>query len=679
MKTIPCKKFFKACFVLFSLLFFNVTIAQTCDINAGGNVTICGTSHRLVATNIDNASGNLQWSLISKPAGASDPVLSSPTSLATDVTGMDKPGKYVFKITKQCGSTVAESTVTITSPGSVTNFTAGSDITTVSAITGVAQLQGVIPEGYKGEWRFYQLYSYENWSQEITTNAIISDKNSANPTFELTKKADHDVDPAYRVILRITSLQNSNCFYEDDLIVSFIPNPAIEFNSVDFCKSPDHPIFYLHTKNNAPKFAKSTPNSSGKETQLTLQVISQPAGANMTIDVLKQGELYFNSLTHFGVYKFKVIVTNDVGTHTTQEITFNYQGDNPDKVNFVDPNHPEQMMTYGPGSTGGEVVCDYVGSNLPITIYFSVTDVNYMSSAYLSSSEFPPGGNGLSFSPITGTNQLKRSVTVTPPSEGWKAGTYIVYIKTASATSAACYITQGYYIHVSDGNRQDIVVDDMTVCYPGSGIVEAVINLPQVFVEVPNPSYLNGYSGSYEITLVSKPANAADPTYDASNLRTLKDVTTRIKNLNKEGEYRFKIKAQPNSIHVGDFVGKDFACSNAANEAEFSVFVSAQQGANAGSNRVISCPKNFRLNANEPLSGNVGTWHVISAPTGANPIFEDDTKYNTVLNGLDVEGDYVLSWTITTGDCISKEEVTIRVNECKPRLIISNPMMPAKH
>lgn len=678
MKTIPCKKFFKACFVLFSLLFFNVTIAESCDINAGGNATICGTSHRLVATSIDSTSGNLQWSLISKPEGASDPVLATPTSLATEVTGMNKPGKYVFRIKKQCGSTTVESTVTITSPGSVASFTAGPDITTVSAITGVVQLQGVIPEGYKGEWRFYQLYAYENWSQEVTTNATISDKFSANPTFSLINKANHEVDPAYRLILRITSLQNLNCFYEDEVIVSFIPNPAIEFNSVNFCKYPSHPIFYISSLANTPKFAKSTPNSSGHGTQLSLQIMNQPAGANLTIDALRQGELYFEPLTHFGVYKFKVIVTNAIGTHTTQEIVFNYQGDNPESVSFLDPDHPEQMMNYGPGNTGGEVLCNYVGTSHPVTIYFSVTDVNYQSSAYQSTNEFPPGGDGLLLSTVTGTNQLKRSVTVTPPSGGWKAGTYVVYIRTASATSVNCYIAQDYYIHISDGGRQDIVVEDSTVCYPGSGIVEATIDLPQVFVEVPNPSYLRGFSGLYHITLISKPTGAADPTYDADNLRRLTNVTTKIGNLNKEGEYRFKIVARPTFNGTADFVGKDFACSGASREAEFSIFVSAQQGANAGSSRVTSCPKNFHLNANVPNPGNIGKWEIVSVPAGANPIFEDDSQYNTQVNDLLVEGDYVFSWTITTGDCISKEEVTIRVNKCKPRLIISNPMMPSK-
>src|SRR5690606_2038467 len=99
-------------------------------------------------------------------------------------------------------------------------------------------------------------------------------------------------------------------------------------------------------------------------------------------------------------------------------------------------------------------------------------------------------------------------------------------------------------------------------------------------------------------------------------------------------------------------------------EHTFSVFVSAQVGANAGSNQSISCPigATITMNGNNPGVASTGEWTVVSKPAGApDPIFSDATLRNTEVSGFRV-GEYTLRWTVTTGECISFDETTITVS-----------------
>lgn len=161
-----------------------------CTINAGGNVTICGTTHTLDGSSSGNTVGNPTWTLVSKPSGAPDPAISNVNVLKPNVTGMTSPGNYVFKISQSCddGSTVT-SQVNITAPGDVSTFTAGPDITNVNATVGTVTLNGVIPAGYTASWSAYNIYNWERSSVKNMENAQFSSTTIANPTFSLIKKA----------------------------------------------------------------------------------------------------------------------------------------------------------------------------------------------------------------------------------------------------------------------------------------------------------------------------------------------------------------------------------------------------------------------------------------------------------------------------------------------------------
>ncbi|MBP2619684.1 hypothetical protein [Chryseobacterium jejuense] len=652
-------------FFIFLIMGNMMILAQNCNINAGANAVICGTSTNLSGSPGGSTSGNPLWTLISKPSGAPDPVIVTPSGYNTNVTGMTSPGNYVFQIAQTCTTGTATSQVTITAPGAVSTFTAGPDITNVSALTGTATLNAVIPAGYTASWTYYNIYNKEFYSQTTTANATMSNTTTATPTLTLVKKADHDIDPAYRAVLRITSINNPNCWYEDDAIVRFIPNPQISLPAThNRCYPSTDTNRYINLSGTSPMFASNTTNSSGNPafgTTVTVNVISQPAGGNISFYQIRNNSMYFNGVNVTGSYVFTITVTNANGTYTTPQITYNYNGTDPKLVSFIDASHPEQMQSYYASGSGGAVYCNMAGKTTPITVYFKVdpSDPATLTTAVSNSGIVPPGGNPSLV--LNGDGTMNRNVVATPPAGGWRVGTYIVNLSIKNGT---CGNSQDYYIHISDGSRPNVTVPNTTICYTGSGVVTATVPLPTVYQGVVNTSYLQEFSGKYDFTLVSKPAGAANPVYESSNLRTFTNTSTTISNLDKQGEYVFKIKAVPNAGGVDSgFIDQEYACSGTSPEGTFSIFVSPQVNANAGSNQTLGIgATQASLNGNNPGVSSTGLWAVVSKPAGApDPVITNPSLYNTNVTGLTSSGTYTFRWTVTTGTCTSTSDLTVTV------------------
>ena len=648
---------------LFLLLFLgNMVLYAQCSVNAGGNTEICGTSYTLQGSSNGNTAGNPTWTLVSKPSGAPDPVISNVNSYTPNVTGMTSPRNYVFQIAQNCspaGSVTSQ--VTITAPGDVSTFTAGPDITNVNATTGTVTLNGVVPAGYTASWSAYNIYSWERSSIKTSQNSQFSSTTSATTTFSLIKKADHDIDPAYVVTLRITSINNPNCWYEDTATVRFIPNPQIlpQISTSTCLSSGGSPFIILQST--SPKFSQGysfAPDSSGNfGTTITLNVTSQPAGGNITYSNIHDDRIYFTGVNVVGTYKFTLTITNSSGTYTTPEITYTYNGITPNPVNFLTSARPEQMMVYSSTGSGGEVQCGLAGKTTPITFYYTIDPADNpatITTNVTTSGILPPGGatsivNG-------GAGTATRSATITPPVGGWRVGTYRFTVTRGNGT---CSATQFYYIHISDGNRPDVSVPATTICYPGSGVVTATIPLPAVYKGVVNSSYFQDFNAVYQFTLVSKPAGASNPTYDPAASRTFTNNSTVISNLDKEGEYVFKIKAISLTGGVAAFLDKEYACSGTSLEGTFSVFVITQINSNAGSNQNV-VGTTTSLNGNNPGVA-TGTWTLVSKPLGtADPVIVTPSAYNSIVTGL-TSGTYTFRWTITTGTCTDSSDVNITV------------------
>lgn len=655
--------------LFFILLLFlgNMILYAQCSVNAGGNTTICGTSYILQGT-AGSTSGTPTWTLLSKPSGAPDPVFSNVNSLTPTVTGMTSPGNYVFQVVQNCTpSGSATSQVTITAPGATTGFTAGPDITNIPATTGVANLAATIPTGYTASWTYYNLNSFENNSSVVTTNATMTGSTTATPTLTLTKKADHDIDPVYLVRLRITSTNNPSCWYEDDAIVRFIPNPNVIFpNSQNFCGNQSSDVssrYYYDPGTGSPRFSDNTTNASANPsfgTTITMNVISQPAGGNLSYNRMTNGRIFFASSFNqtVGPYVFTLTITNTSGTYTTQQLTFNYNGSQPQSLTFVDAAYPDQMELYTAGNSAGAVYCNRAGTTTPITFNFKINplDPPTLTAAVTATGVIPSGGAlGIV---VNGAGTMNRSATVTPPSGGWRVGTYKFSVVVGNGTCNRSYV---YYIHISDGLRPNVTVNDITVCYPGSGVVSATVPLPVVYKGAVNPSYFQDYDGSYQLTVVSKPVGSATPAFDPLALRTFTNTSTVISNLNMQGEYVFKITATAPPGGDPGFIQKEYACSGTSYEDTFSVFVSAQVGANAGSPQTLIGTSQTNFNANNP-GASTGAWTLLTKPAGAtDPVIAAPASYNTNVTGFNTPGTYTFRWTVATGTCTNTSDLTVNV------------------
>ncbi|WP_300687940.1 hypothetical protein [Chryseobacterium sp.] len=660
----------KTIFLVLLLFLGNMILYAQCSVNAGGNATICGTSYTLQGSSSGSTGGTPSWTLVSKPSGAPDPVIGNVNSLTPNVTGMTSPGNYVFQVAQSCSpSGTVASQVTITAPGDVSAFTAGPDITNVNATTGAVTLNGVVPNGYTASWSAYNIYRWERSSIKTNQNSQFSSTTSATTTFSLINKANHDIDPAYVVTLRITSINNPNCWYEDTAIVRFIPNPQLlPTVSTSRCISSGA-SHYVALQSTSPKFSHAyapTPGSSGNfGTTITMNVTSQPAGGNIAYSDIHDDNIYITGVNVVGTYKFTLTITNTSGTFTTPELTYTFTGLQSNTVNFLTSSRPEQMMIYNSGNSGGEVKCGYAGQSTPITFYYTIDPADNPATINTSvtlSGITPPGGAPAIVNGGAGT--ATRTATVTPPAGGWRVGTYRFTITRSNA--GACSSTQTYYIHISDGARPNVTVPTTTVCYPGSGIVTATIPLPAVYKGIVNTSYFQDFDGRYRLTLVSKPAGAADPVFEPYTSILFTNTSTTISNLNMQGEYVFKIKADTYNPSVGMFLDKEYACSGTSLEGTFSVFVSAQVGANAGSAQTLIGTTQTAFNANNPGVA-AGAWTLISKPAGAaDPVIATPSAYNTNVTGLTSSGSYIFRWTVTTGSCSSTSDLTVSVTAPGP-------------
>jgi len=648
--------------LFFVLLLFlgNMIIYAQCSVNAGGNATICGTSYSLQGSFTGTTVGNPTWTLVSKPAGATDPVISNINSYTPNVTGMTSPGNYVFQISQVCASTgITSSQVTITAPGDASTFTAGPDITNVNATVGTVTLNGVVPAGYTASWSAYNIYNYQRFGTKASNNATFGSPASASTSFTLTKKANHNEDPAYLVTLRITSTTNPNCWYEDTAIVRFIPNPQIIVPNTSACAG--NGATYIYLSNTSPIFGTDMAGGAGNPsygTTVTMNVNSQPAGGNIQYAKIMDGILFFTGANVTGAYKFTLTVTNSSGTYTTPEITYTNSGTAPGEPTFIVASDPEQMEYYSTLRTGGEVQCGMAGSTTPITFRFTLAsgDPVTNTSTVSTTGIYPPGGAPIPV--ITGAGTAIRSVTATPPAGGWRVGTYKFPI---TISNGSCSVTVTYFLHISDGARPPVSVNNTTVCYPGSGVVSATINLPAVYKGVVNSSYFQELNGQYTFTLVSKPAGSGTPTAPTTSFTSTSAV---IGNLTMPGEYVFKIKA--GNTTTGDFVGKEYECSGTSREGTFSVFVSGQVNSNAGSAQTLTGTTQTTLNGNNPGVAS-GTWTLVSKPSGADdPVIVTPSVYNSNVTGLNTAGTYSFRWIIATGTCISSSDVNINVivNNC---------------
>ncbi|WP_118973256.1 T9SS type A sorting domain-containing protein [Taibaiella koreensis] len=640
-----------------------IALAQDCTANAGGNAIVCGSTTTLTGgvSGTVGVGGGPSWSFVSGPV---TPVIVSPGSLTTNVTGMTADGDYVFQLMQPCSTGVAQSQVTITAHPRPASFTAGPDKTGICATVGTTTLNGVIPAGFTGTWSAVNIFNAQNFGTVVTTNSSFSNNTIANPVFSLINKANHDVDPAYYAILTIVS-NDGICSYKDTAVVRFCPNPALNVSNTITCIDDVSSQYFDF--DSGPAFNSATSGSAGAAvngTTITLNVSSQPAGGNITFSRIAERRIYVTGAGIIGTYTFTITVSNCCGTVTSPPMSFTVTGINGHSLNFQPAGHgaPEQLALYAAGSSGGEVHCGIAGTATPELFYFSINPADNPATTVTSiTSEgvLPPGAS----TPIitqTGAGTANRTVSVNPGASGWKVGTYAFNIQSGTAP---CFISQDYYIHVSDNNRPPLFVPDTTACYPGTGSVSATIRLPAIYQGVVNSSYFQEFSGYYNFQVISKPAGSSTPVFPASNLRRITQATTTVSNLDKPGDYVIRIIPFSGN-GAGPFLEQEYACSGIPGPLQYNFTIHLNQviNSNAGSDQTGVCANTVSLLGNATGAG-TGLWTVASAPVGASPIIVAPANPSTTANHLTVVGQYRFVWTITTpsGECKSSDTVSFNV------------------
>ena len=644
-------------------LFVSTSLAQNCSVNAGGNATVCSSSTTLTGTESGTTgAGTPTWTFISGPVV---PTIVSPNTLVTNITGMTVDGNYVFQLSRNCGTGTAVSTVTITAHPRPAVFTAGADITNVCATAGSTPLAGVIPAGFTGSWRAVNIYSWSRFGTTVSTNSAFDNTSAATPVFSLVNKANHSIDPSYYAILRVTSLDNT-CSFEDTAIVRFVPNPVLVYNTTtNDCRVAGQPNAVIFPTASSPILATNFANVAGavaSGTSISINVISQPAGANITYDrISDEGRLFLSGATVTGTYLLTLTVTNSCGTHTTPTLTYNFNGTTPRNVNFQPTGHgaPEQLTAYSNAGSGGEIHCNSMaGTNTPENFYFSIdpADPATVVTTITPRGIIPSGGTPTVV--VSGSGTYNRMATVTPPAGGWQVGTYAFAVNTSNGT---CGVNQRYYIHISDNSRTSVAVPDVSACYPATGsVISATIPLPAAYKGVVNSSYFQELEGYYNFAVVSKPAGSATPTYTSSGLRSITSASTTISNLNSPGDYVFSITAFSGN-GAGPFLTSEYGCSGTALTSTFTVHVEDKINANAGSG-LTGCVQSVPLLGNATGAG-TGIWTVIDGPAGASPTIASPGSNSTTANNLDILGQYRFAWNITTplGGCTGSDTVAFNI------------------
>ncbi len=615
--------------LFFSFIFLSKVKAQNCTVNAGVLQQVCASTATLSGNTNGVTVGNPTWTFVSGPA---TPVIASPNTLSTPVTGMTVSGDYVFQIAQPCqfGGTATQ-TVTVTVYLEPV-YTAGSGFVVCGSYNSFQNLSATLPPGWTGRWRAEDLIS----RVDVTSHFIFSNITSPASTVQLASGFQSCGNNSYTFVWEITS-PNGVCKYNKSVNGKWNPDITqldYELGPITRC-GPGSVTFNL------------LPGSCGftlsyhSDYSFTVVPVSVPAGFSGTLSagVFSTSGLRVSGFTIPGTYTFNVNLISPCGTKSFGLFT----------VIILPP--PPTTQT----ADGGKSFC--IKSPLPsVSFNYTLADATIISTLQ---PIIRPAGSDPVVVNETGSGTTSRTITLIP-NTGWKPGTYTINISLRNAADIAgtCTNTASFELYVYDSLGSSLVIPVSNNCLPtGSTSMSVTIPMPL------NPAAYLGTNfntlTSWVITKLSGPASG--PNSLGSPARS---ATLFIPNLTA-GQYKYKIESP-----AGNRLADEMACSNGPFIDSFIINVYNQAAANAGTNQIVLCINNLALAANIPASPSFGTWTVISAPVPVSFSNVNDPNARPVTSGTAPADNYTFRWTVAdpNGACaVAFSNVTITsLTACAP-------------
>lgn len=641
------------------------------SVTAGTDIKLsCGSNTATLAGSLANGFG--YWQTVTKPSGSSDPITSSNFTQRNPVLNGLINGTYVFRYYNNAGATCFQGSddvalVVSSVPPATPN--AGAD---QNSCAGTVALSGsAIPDGALAQWTVVS---------PVGASVTFSDATIANPRVS-------GLLPNTSYTFRYT-LSNGCGNSFDDVVINTNANTG---PSIPVLSSSSANCSYFPIQGSFPRTYNFTFNHQALSGSQTGSFSVSTLAANALTSWSQTGSTATSKTIQFTLNKeasvaFIFCVSDAVCATQTVCDTMSYTF----------------FSNFEPSTSAGldQNLCSVTSFPTTTSLNGAATNVPVKWSLVYSSN-----GQGVAFS-----NPNSPTSTVTLPAMGTYRLKYEIQTINPECSSLADYVD----IVVSTPGSLAQAGNDTTICNTtgvfnlnatplavgtGAWTVESVVNGVTPLISSPSSatsqvtftqsgtavlrwsSYGANVScgpSSYDLVTLTyiAPARAgADQTFCQATSTTLTatnpaPATGTWSQISGPATATISSPSSVNTVVSGLSAAGTYAfvwtVSNAgACTTRDTVLVTRNLNpttANAGTD-IVACLKgatSVTLAATAAGSGNTGTWSVFSVPSGANATSFSNVNSPTATFGpLSVNGDYILAWTVSNGNCSLVDYVTI--------------------
>lgn len=631
--------------------------------NAGSSQNICSTVVNLAGNQPTVGTGT--WTQVAGPGGA---VITDPLLRTTTVTGLTE-GRYIFRWTISngtCTSSTSDVTINVSTPPSTA--IAGADIAVCDAASTVLDATPVtVGTGY---WSVVGGPNIPTFSNTNAPNATVSGLIFGQYTFRWTTRGGIYCTPSTDDVV-VTVTRAANAGADQNLCAATSATLTGTNQSTGTWTQTGGPAATITTISaNTAIVSDLTPGSTYQFTYTIAAVgacASTSDNMNIVVSALPSAadagpDQNYCSLTASPVTSVTLaavapvtgtgswnVIEKPVGSPTP---TFgNVNSATSSFGNLVAGTYMLEWIVVSGNCTGANSNRDIV----KINIYTEPTNANAGpdQNAACTSNVILTGNT-----PAAGAGLGTWSIVSQPP------GSAATFSAINSPTTAVNNTITGTYVFrwtISNGSPTcTSKTDDVTV---------EVTSVPTTIASVgANQQVCNtGFPGTptTSTTLTGNAPSAAETgiwsfvsgptTLTAANFNDINSPVATVSGL-AQGTYILRWTIVPTSNQTS---------SDCRSSANLTIVVTNQPtAAVAGANQEICLSEPVTMAANTITSG-IGTWSVVSKPSGAiDPVFANLNSPTSAVNGF-VVGTYTLRWTSSNGSCTnSTSDMTVTVKSC---------------